>query len=59
MSGLMLKTGLVSLVRLMWLCMRHRAEVYPDPSRTRGMMGRVRGFFFPFIYSYRCSTFDL
>ena len=59
MSGLMLKTGLVSLVRLMWLCMRHRRTVYRNPSRTKGLMGRVHGFFFPFIFAYRLTAFDL
>ena len=59
MAGLMLRPGLLPLLRLMWLCMCHRSEVYPDASRTRGLRGAIRGLFFPFIFSYRCSTFDL
>ena len=43
----------------MWLCMRHRRTVYRNPSRTKGLMGRVHGFFFPFIFAYRLTAFDL
>lgn len=59
LSALMLRRDTLSLLRLMWLCMRHRRTVYRKPSRTKGLMGRVHGFFFPFIFAYRLTAFDL
>ena len=59
LSALMLRRDTLSLLRLMWLCMRHRRTVYRNPSRTKGLMGRVHGFFFPFIFAYRLTAFDL
>lgn len=59
LSGLMLRRDMLSLLRLMWLCMKHRREVYRDRSRTSGVMGVVRGLFRPFIFAYRCSAFDV
>ena len=59
LSGLMLRRDLPSLLRLMWLCMKHRREVYRDRGRTGGVMGVVRGFCRPFIFAYRCSAFDV
>lgn len=59
MAGLMLRGGAVAMLRLCVLCMRHRREVYPDPRKTIGLMGMVRGFFHPMIFAYRCSMFDL
>lgn len=59
LSALMLRRDTLSLLRLMWLCMRHRRTVYRKPSSTKGLMGRVHGFFFPFIFAYRLTAFDL
>lgn len=59
LSALMLRRDTLSLLRLMWLCMRHRRTVYRNPSSTKGLMGRVHGFFFPFIFAYRLTAFDL
>ena len=59
LATLMLRRDPLSLLRLMWLCMRHRRTVYRDKSRTGGLMGRVRGLFFPFIFAYRCPSFEL
>ena len=47
---LMLKKDLLSLLKLCFLCMKHRQTVYP--TEAKGVKGLVRGFFYPFIYGY-------
>lgn len=37
--------GTVALLRLCRLCLRHRAA--------------IRGFFYPFIFAWHCSQFDM
>lgn len=59
MATLMLSSSLLSLLKLCWLCMKHRQTIYPVKERAQGIRGMIRGFFYPFIFSYRCSTFDL
>lgn len=59
MAELMLSDSLLSLLKLCWLCMKHRENIYPSPNKTKGIRGMIRGFFYPFIFSYRCSYFDL
>ena len=59
MSGLMLRRGIIPFLRLCCLCLRHRRDIYPDPRKTRGLMGCVRGFCYPLIFAHRCSLFDL
>lgn len=59
MATLMTQPGLAPLARLCWLCMRHRSQLYPDARRAKGLAGLVRGFFYPFIFSWHCSQFDM
>jgi glycosyltransferase involved in cell wall biosynthesis len=51
--NLLLKDDLISILRLCRLCQKHRGKIYFRNS-TNGLMGWIRGFFFPMIYS--CST---
>lgn len=59
MASLMLRPGLWPLMQLCWLCMKHRNNLYPKAQSVRGVMGAVRGFFYPFIFSWHCSQFDM
>lgn len=59
MSGLMLQSGLLPLLRLCALCMAHRHDIYPGSGNGSGWMGAVRGFFLPFIFSYHNSVYNL
>ncbi len=59
MATLMLKNDVTSLLKLCRLCMKHRQTIYPAKEKAQGIRGMIRGFFYPFIFSYRCSTFDL
>lgn len=56
MCRLMQSKGLLSLLELCFLCLKHRKTVYP--TETHGMSGMVRGFFYPFIYAYHNDWFD-
>lgn len=52
--------GTVALLRLCRLCLRHRAALLPPPpARARGWRGAIRGFFYPFIFAWHCSQFDM
>lgn len=51
--------GEAALLHLCWLCMRHRTRLYPDTRRAQGLRGAIRGFFYPFIFSWHCSQFDM
>ena len=57
LCGLLLKRDALSLLRLMWLCMKHRTTIYPS-TRTNGLRGCVRGFFYPFIWAHHSTVFD-
>ena len=38
----------------------HRAALLPPPpARARGWRGAIRGFFYPFIFAWHCSQFDM
>ncbi len=56
MSGLMLSSGLLALLRLCVLCCRHRATIYWNGG-ARGFMGRIRGFCYPLIFAYNNKKF--
>ena len=56
MSGLMLKPCIGALLRLGGLCCRHRATIYWNGG-ARGVMGRIRGFFYPLIFAYNNKKF--
>lgn len=58
MAALMLSRTPLALLRLCWLCMRHRRTVYPTPP-AKGMMGLVRGFCYPFIFAYNNYQYRL
>lgn len=36
-----------------------RRPVPPPPARARGWRGAIRGFFYPFIFAWHCSQFDM
>ena len=57
LSGLLLKRDIVSLIRLCQLCRANRENIYPDKKQTKGTIGAIRGFFFPFIFAYHNSDF--
>jgi len=48
---LLLKRDLWSLFRLCCLCWKHREIIY-NTNNTHGLMGSLRGFFFPMLYAY-------
>jgi hypothetical protein len=58
MSGLMLGSGLFQLLQLCWLCMKYRHIIYWN-GNARGAKGLLRGFFYPFIFSYNNVQYDL
>lgn len=51
MCGLLLKKDILSLLYLCLICMKHRDDIYPS-NNTNGIMGPIRGFFFPLINAY-------
>ena len=54
---LLLKDDFISLLRLCRLCQKHRNTIYYDLLKTEGLLGWVRGFFFPFIHA--CTRSDM
>lgn len=54
---LLLRKDPLSLLRLCFLCMRHRDRIYPSED-TRGIRGMIRGWSFPFIFAYHCTLFN-
>ena len=54
-SKLLLSPGFFPLIKLCFLCMTHRDTIYP--TKTKRIMGYIRGFFFPFIHSYKCDLY--
>jgi glycosyltransferase involved in cell wall biosynthesis len=59
MSRLMLSRNLFSLLRLCLICLERRKAIYPSKKGCQGIAGLVRGFFFPFIFAYHNTSFDL
>lgn len=53
---LLLGSSLLSLIKLCFLCHKHRNTVYPS-NRTNGIMGHVRCFCFPLIQAYYGADF--
>ena len=58
MARCMLSPGALPLLRLCLCCMRHRRSTYYNKAKAGGLMGAVRGFFYPLIFAYRNSDFD-
>lgn len=58
MVGWMLKKDCISLMRLCFFCARYRKEIYYNQN-AKGIMGWVRGFFYPFIFAYNNVQYDL
>lgn len=58
MARWMLSPGLLPLLRLCLCCMRYRRATYYDAAKAGGLMGLVRGFFYPFIFAFRNADFD-
>lgn len=57
MCRLMQSKNLFDLIHLGYICMIHRERIYPG-NKTKGLMGRVRSFFFPAIFAYHCTLYD-
>lgn len=45
-------------LRLCCLCFKYRKRIYPDV-QVQGLMGGIRGFFYPFIYAYNNTNFEM
>lgn len=58
MSGLMLRKGVVPLLRLCWLCMKHRDSIYWN-GNAKGLMDKVRSFAYPLIFTVNNVQYDL
>lgn len=58
MAKLMLKRSGTALLRLCWLCMKHRDTIYWN-GNAKGVMGKVRSFAYPFIFAYNNVQYDL
>lgn len=57
MCRLMLSNRLIDTIHLGYICMIHRERIYPS-NKTKGLMGRLRSFFFPGIFAYHCTLYD-
>lgn len=57
-SHLLLQKERLSLLQLCFLCAKYREIIYPKPS-AKGMKAYIRGFFYPFIYAYSNTNFEL
>lgn len=51
-SGLLLKTDVISFLKLCVVCLRYREKVYPQTEVGKGIMSYVRGFCFPLFWCY-------
>jgi len=58
MSHLMLQKDFFSLLRLCWLCMKHRHTIYYN-GNAKGISGIIRSFFYPLIFSYNNVQYDI
>ena len=54
----MLQRGPVPLLKLCLLCARHRKSIYYNQN-AKGLMGWIRSFFYPFIFTYHNVQYDL
>ena len=55
-SHLLLSENSMALFKLCLICMWHRKEIGPT-NKSKGIMGIIRGFFFPAIYYYHNNNF--
>lgn len=58
LSRLLLRNSPFTLIHLCLLCLKYRKSIYPNPA-IKGIMGCVRGFFYPFINAYNNTNFEL
>lgn len=58
MSELMLYPGLLSLLRLCCICLKHRDSIYWN-GNAKGFMGKVRSFAYPLIFTVNNVQYDL
>ena len=58
MTSLMLKPGLIPLLRLCRLCMKNRSRIYPSMHSPHGLTGAIRAFFYPQIFAFGTYLFD-
>lgn len=52
MCKLLVKSDIISIMRLCRLCQTNRFRIYISSKEPTGIMGWIRGFFFPFFYAY-------
>ena len=57
MCEYLLSKRLTDLFKLCCICCSHRSDIYPS-NNIKGWRGAIRGFFYPFIFSYHCTLFD-
>lgn len=57
MAGYMLRRSLLSLFRLCCLCLRYGDRIYYS-KHQKGVMGKVRAFCYPLIFSYNNMQYD-
>lgn len=58
MSHLMLSHGLIPLLKLCRICMKHRDSIYWN-GNAKGFMGKVRSFAYPLIFTFNNIQYDL
>lgn len=58
MCRLMLNDDMFSLIRLCFICMKYRKNIYYN-GNAKGFMGIIRGFFYPFIFAYDNTFYEL
>lgn len=57
-SQLLLQKNPFALIHLCLLCMKYREKIYPNPF-IKGITAYIRGLFYPFIYAYNNTDFEL
>jgi glycosyltransferase involved in cell wall biosynthesis len=57
LTGLMLRKDIFSLLKLCFLCMKHR-DVVHGKKHPNIAVAMLRGFFYPFIWAYSTTNFD-
>lgn len=57
LAGLLLQNDRFSLLKLCWLCLKHRERIHSKPHPNQ-LMACLRGFFYPFIWAYTTTNFD-
>jgi glycosyltransferase involved in cell wall biosynthesis len=59
MCELLIKEDFISCMRLCRLCQKHRQTIYVSDKEPKGVMGWIRGFFFPLFHAYAPTTMIL